>query len=80
MGSMTPTSMPPDDRPTWKDLAEFTARQAKDDRDVIDKWFKRASLVSGISVVVASVFLAFVGWRTIVSVRPTTGVPSRPRQ
>jgi len=41
-----------DDRPCWKDLAEFTAKQAKEDRDVIDKWFKRASLVSGIVVVV----------------------------
>ena len=75
MGSMTPTSMPPDDRPTWKDLAEFTARQAKDDRDVIDKWFKRASLVSG--MVVASVFLAFVGWRTIDGAKESANEAAR---
>jgi hypothetical protein len=50
-------------------LAEFTIKQAKEDRCVIDAWFKRASWGVGIVILVASGALAFVGWKTIDSAK-----------
>lgn len=36
--------MPQDDSaiPSWKELAEFLKQQGKDDRELVDAWFKRA--------------------------------------
>jgi hypothetical protein len=65
------------EQPTWKDLAEFTGRQAEADRKVIDYWFKLACALIGIVLVIASVAIAFLGWRTISDVKASAEVVAR---
>jgi hypothetical protein len=65
------------EQPTWKDLAEFTGRQAENDRKLIDYWFKLACALIGIVLVIASVAIAFLGWRTISDVKASAEVIAR---
>jgi hypothetical protein len=60
-------------QPTWKDLAEFIGRQAENDREVIDYWFKFAGTLIGIVLVIAS----FLGWKTIRDVKASAAVAAR---
>jgi hypothetical protein len=65
------------EQPTWKDLAEFTSRQAENDRNVIDYWFKLAGALIGIVLVIASVAIGFLGWKTISDVKVSAEVAAR---
>ena len=65
------------EQPTWKDLLEFTVRQADNDRKVVDYWFKLAGALIGIVLVIASVAIGFLGWKTISDVKASAEVTAR---
>lgn len=61
----------PNAQPTWKDLAEYTSKQAQNDRDIIDYWFKRAAWLLGIVLTFAAIVIGFVGWKTVGDAKAT---------
>ena len=57
------------DLQTWKELTEFINKQADNDRKVIDHWFKLASVLLGLVLVVAAAVIGFIGWKTWADIR-----------
>ena len=82
LNRMTPGEQPPKpdtraDLPTWKELTEFINKQADNDRKVIDHWFKLASALLGLVLVVAAVVIGFVGLRTLADIRAVAASTAR---
>jgi hypothetical protein len=66
---VSPADNSPEKQPTWRDLAEFTSKQAENDRKVIDFWFKLAASVLGLVIAFAVGVIGFVGVKTISDAR-----------
>lgn len=65
------------DQPSWKELTEFIKQQAENDRGVIDYWFKFASWLIGIVLVIAGAAIGFVGWKTISDAKASAEAVAR---
>lgn len=66
---VSPPDNSPEKQPTWKDLAEFTSKQAENDRKVIEFWFKLAAGLLGLVITFAVAVIGFVGVKTISDAR-----------
>jgi hypothetical protein len=55
--------------PSWKELQEFIGNQNKENRDVIDRWFRLAASVIGILIVVTGVVFTIFGVKTMQDVK-----------
>jgi hypothetical protein len=63
--------------PEWKDLAEFINKQAENDRNVINHWFRFATALLGFVLVVAAAVVVFLGWKALEDARATAATIAR---
>ena len=57
--------------PSWKELTDFIKTQARDDRELIDKWFKLAISLLTLIVVVAAAAIGIFGWKSLQEIQST---------
>ena len=71
------TESNPQTSPTWRELSAFINDQAKNDHELIDRWFKRASTLLGIVILVAGTAITWFGYKTLNDARSTAAEAAR---